>query len=161
MMNLLPAPVHRAALRGAHLARLCWWSMRRPTVRGCNAIVANSAGEVLLVRHSYQASSRWMLPGGGLGRSERAEDAATREVLEETGCRISDAHHFADDSVPLLGATNLIALVRAVSEDLPKADGREILEARFFPSGRLPEAISPAARKRIETALAHFQNRLS
>jgi len=41
---------------------------------------------VLLVR--FSRSGRWTLPGGGIDHGERPEDAAVREVEEETGHRI-------------------------------------------------------------------------
>jgi 8-oxo-dGTP diphosphatase len=41
---------------------------------------------LLLVR--FSGSERWTLPGGGLDHGERPEDAAVREVDEETGLQI-------------------------------------------------------------------------
>ncbi|WP_232660977.1 NUDIX hydrolase [Pseudonocardia sp. TRM90224] len=41
---------------------------------------------LLLTR--FAGSDRWTLPGGGLDHGERPEDAAVREVAEETGYRI-------------------------------------------------------------------------
>jgi 8-oxo-dGTP diphosphatase len=41
---------------------------------------------LLLVR--FTRGGRWTLPGGGLDHGERPEDAAVREVDEETGLRI-------------------------------------------------------------------------
>jgi ADP-ribose pyrophosphatase YjhB (NUDIX family) len=147
-----PAPLHRLALRLAHRVRLAWWGWRKPEVHGCNAIVANAAGEVLLVRHSYQAPGRWMLPGGGLRRNERAEDTAAREVLEETRCRMRDCVLAGVDVVAVRGARNHVHLVTGRTDDLPVADGREIVDARFFPTDALPEKITSTARARIERA---------
>src|SRR3981081_3319606 len=41
---------------------------------------------LLLVR--FSGSERWSVPGGGLDHGERPEDAAVREVDEETGLEI-------------------------------------------------------------------------
>ncbi|HET6258699.1 NUDIX domain-containing protein [Pseudonocardia sp.] len=41
---------------------------------------------LLLVR--FSGSDRWTLPGGGLDHGERPEDAAVREVDEETGLQV-------------------------------------------------------------------------
>ncbi|MGX1809344.1 NUDIX domain-containing protein [Nocardia sp. NPDC055321] len=48
------------------------------------------AGAVLLVRRAPGVflAGRWELPGGGIEAGERPEDAAVREVAEETGLRI-------------------------------------------------------------------------
>ncbi|MGI9002152.1 MAG: NUDIX hydrolase [Pseudonocardia sp.] len=49
-------------------------------------VVCVQDGSVLLVR--FSRSGRWTLPGGGIDHGERPEDAAVREVEEETGHRI-------------------------------------------------------------------------
>ena len=158
MLSRLPGPVHRVTLKLAHTLRVVWWGVRRPEVRGCNAIVANDRGEVLLVRHSYQSSEKWMLPGGGIGRGESPEQAAVREVAEETGCRIANPRCFAVDAVPLWGARNLIHLVVAETGDQPVPDGREILAAAFFAPAALPATTAQAARSRIARWQARAQN---
>ncbi|HUQ14280.1 MAG TPA: NUDIX domain-containing protein [Novosphingobium sp.] len=158
MSALVPAPLHRFALKAAHRLRLAWWGWRKPELHGCNAIVANAAGEVLLVRHSYQAPGRWMLPGGGLRRGERAVDAAVRELLEETGCRLRECVPVGVDVVAVRGARNNVHLVAARTDDAPVADGREIVEARFFPRNALPDAITSTAHARIARSA---QNRAS
>jgi 8-oxo-dGTP pyrophosphatase MutT (NUDIX family) len=154
----LPAPIHRLALRIAHGIRLAWWGWRKPDIHGCNVVVRNRAGEVLLVRHSYQATGRWMLPGGGMARGESAEKTAVREVLEETGCRISGCKGFGFEVVDLRGAHNHIHIVAALTDDVPVADGREIVAARFFAADALPDAITSTARRRIARTL---QNKAS
>lgn len=154
MLARLPAPLHRLALKLAHAARLAWWSLRRPELLGCNVIAADPRGRVLLVRHSYQSPGKWMLPGGGLARGEQAEDAARRELQEETGCRLTGANCFAVEVVELAGASNHIHLVSGQTFDEPRPDQREILAARFFAPDALPEAITRSARARIERWLA-------
>ena len=154
MLARLPAPLHRIALRVAHALRLAWWSVRRPHLHGCNAIVFDKHGEVLLVRHSYQAPELWMLPGGGLRAGESPEDAAVREVAEEVGCAIDGARCFAVETVALVGARNHIHLVVATTADAILPDGREIVAAEFFDPANLPPAITEAARHRITRALA-------
>ena len=42
-------------------------------------------GRVLLAHWSEGGHSGWTLPGGGLEPGEHPEDAARREILEETG----------------------------------------------------------------------------
>ena len=48
------------------------------------ALVVNSSGNVLIVRSS-KWSDKYTVPGGHIELGERAEDAITREVKEETG----------------------------------------------------------------------------
>lgn len=154
MLSLVPAPLHRHALYVAHRLRLIWWAWRKPEIHGCNAIVYNSGGEVLLVRHSYQTPERWMLPGGGIGRGETAEIAAARELKEEVGCRLIDAKCLHVDVVDVCGARNHVHLVVGRSDDVPVADKREVIAAEFHPAGALPEMTARTARARIERWLA-------
>jgi 8-oxo-dGTP pyrophosphatase MutT (NUDIX family) len=136
--------LHQALLRFAHCSRLVWWWLRKPHLHGCRAIVTNEAGALLLVRHSYQRLGQWMLPGGGLNSGESAEEAAAREVAEETGCRISGAHCFGVNLERLAGSHHDVHLVVATSSDTPKPDGREIIDAQFFPADALPVTLSAA-----------------
>lgn len=154
MLKLFPRPIHRAALRTAHALRLWCWRRLRRTVRGCNVIAANPAGEVLLVRHSYHARDVWMLPGGGLDREESPLDTARRELVEETGCLLDHARHLGTVVLDRNGWTNAIELVSGETRDTPVADGREIEEARFFAPDALPESTSASVRAMIERWIA-------
>lgn len=52
-------------------------------------MVFNSAGDVLLIRRGKEPHyGRWMVPGGTLEWGESLEQAAVREVREETGVEI-------------------------------------------------------------------------
>ena len=44
--------------------------------------------EVLLVRHEKAGRSYWLVPGGGVDAGETMVEAATRELLEETGYNV-------------------------------------------------------------------------
>lgn len=55
---------------------------------GVGAVVFRGS-EVLVIRRGKPPFlGRWSIPGGGLHYSERLEDAARREVMEETGLSI-------------------------------------------------------------------------
>lgn len=149
MRNLLPGPLHRFALRTAHALRLAWWRGTHRTVRGTNVIATDAQGCVLLVRHSYHASQTWMLPGGGLGSGESAIEAAMRELAEETGCALNQARQLGSVTLNRRGWTNLIELVAGRTDDTPRADGREIIEARFFDAADLPAQTSAATCEMI------------
>jgi ADP-ribose pyrophosphatase YjhB (NUDIX family) len=58
-------------------------------VPSVNVVVANGAGEILLIRRSD--NDNWALPGGAIDLGESAAQAAVRETQEETGidCEIT------------------------------------------------------------------------
>lgn len=155
MLHFLPGPLHRLALRRAHGLRLWWWRKSGRTVRGCNVIAANAHGHVLLVRHSYHASGVWMLPGGGLGVGESPVDAACRELAEEVRCTLAGPHHLGTFTLDRSGWTNVIEVVAGTTTDLPRPDGREIAEARFFDPHALPHPNGGSAQTIIASWLAH------
>lgn len=58
-------------------------------VPSVNVVVANDAGDILLIRRSD--NDNWALPGGAIDLGESAAQAAVRETKEETGidCEIT------------------------------------------------------------------------
>ncbi len=50
---------------------------------GVRVVATDADGRVLLVKHTYLAG--WWLPGGGVDRGETTQDAAVRELRDETG----------------------------------------------------------------------------
>lgn len=118
--------------------------------QGVKVIAVDAAGEVLLVRHRYGRSDLWMLPGGGIARREAPALAAVREVREETGCVLHDVVPLGRFAARAEGRRDTVHLFGGTTADRPQADGVELAEARFFPRDALPEAVSPATRRRIE-----------
>ncbi|MFN3516284.1 MAG: NUDIX domain-containing protein [Novosphingobium sp.] len=153
MFHLIPAPLHRAALRLAHAVRRRWWRLAQVQLNGCRIVAFDDAGRILLIRHSY-GSGNWMLPGGGIGRREDPLDAAARELVEETGCRLENARLFAVVEEPLYGTVNRVHLVTGRALGTPCGDGREVIELGFFASDSLPAPLSPALERGLPGWLA-------
>ena len=126
-----------------------WFRLTRGLTLGVRVLVRNPDGHILLVRHTYTPG--WLLPGGGVERGEISEEAAAREVLEETGVHVArplklinvynnDAIFYGDHVLLYLGQTT----------DTPSKDGNmEIAEARFFDPTDLPEGITAGTKRRI------------
>ena len=149
MLHLIPKPLHRLALNVAHRLRHHWRMFRGVTLEGVSVIGRDFDGQILLVRHSY-GPDFWYFVGGGIDRGETPEDAARRELREEVGCEISALKQIGTIDETLSGAAHTAHIFSGVVNDVPKADGREIVEARFFPTHSLPEPLSPRTRARLE-----------
>lgn len=141
MLRFIPMPLHRAGLRIVHGMRKRWWHLRKPRILGCRVLALDGAGQVLLIRHSY-GSGKWMLPGGGVGRNEHAIVGAMRELREETACILGEAREVDLVVEDLFGAGNQVHVIVGRASGEVKVDGREVIEARFYPLVSLPRDIA-------------------
>jgi len=119
------------------------------------AIVLNSAGEVLLVHHTYGVLN-WEVPGGAGEPGETPVETAVREVYEETGLRVHAVRAtgwYYDPGIDKLG-TVFLCEVEEGSELNPVPDGDEISECKFWPADSLPRPISDWTVMRIKDALS-------
>ena len=148
MLYLIPRPAHRAALRLAHGLRLRWWRIRKPRLRGCRVLVFDAEERLLLVRHSY-GSAKWMPPGGGMARGEDPLAAAARELREETACRLHFATLLGLSSEHVGSTGTEVHVVSGSTQDEPRPDLREVIEARFFHVHALPEDMPRLFRERL------------
>lgn len=146
--RLIPRPLHRALMPVAHRLRHRWRKLVRAPLTGVSVFVTDNQGRLLLVRHSYGAVA-WALPGGGMGRREAAEDAARREIAEEIGCTLEGVRVLERQDETISGSPHTAWLVAGTTRDRPRPDGREVVEARFFPTHSLPEPMTGLTRKRI------------
>lgn len=148
MAGFLPASLHRALLPWAHRVRHYWRRWRKTPIAGVSVIITNLGGDVLLLKHSY-GPDVWALPGGGLASGEDPEAAAQREVREELGLDLLRIELIATLEEELSGSPHTAHLFAATCNQQPQPDGREVIEARFFPSHSLPEPMGRTTRTRI------------
>ncbi|HTW36122.1 MAG TPA: NUDIX domain-containing protein [Rhizomicrobium sp.] len=125
-----------------------------PVAFGVSAIVDDDAGQVLLVRHSYQPG--WHLPGGGVGAAEPPALAILRELKEEVGLLESAPPELVGVFTRRLGwVTNVIALYRVTHARIAFEPNAEIREIQWADPRALPEGTVRGARRR----LAEFADR--
>lgn len=114
--------------------------------------VIERSGQILLIRRGNQPGyGLWSMPGGYVDRGEVVEQAAVREVWEETGLKIEIEHLiglFSEHGHPVMVAA---FATREVGGMLVAGD--EALEVGFFPINRLPEMAFP----RDQLILARWQ----
>ena len=131
---------------------LFFWKPSRE-VQGVRIIVVHN-GKILLVRHWY-APGVLTLPGGGVDANENPEDAAIREVKEETGTTIHSLSGIIGTYQGPMGKRDTVRVY--LSED---CDGLislfpnfEIMSKAWYPLHDLPFDISPGNRRRIDAYL--------
>lgn len=116
-------------------------------------VILNNKSEVLLQRRGDD--NNWCIPGGMVEPGETIEEAAKREVYEETGITVDDLtffnvysgegqHHIYPDGNEVY-FVNLVFITTKFHGEL-SIDGIESKEVKFFDIDGLPENISPASK---------------
>jgi len=125
----------------------------RPVCKACGRVVyydpkitvaaiVEKGGKVLLVRRATEPGlGLWSLPGGYVDRGEVVEEAAAREVQEETGLRVKVEHLVGLFSEA--GQTVVLAAYDTTLIDGRLAPGPEAMEVSFFTPARLPPLAFP------------------
>ena len=99
-------------------------------------------GKILLVKRKNEPfKGKWALPGGFVEYGEKTEDAAVREVFEETGLKTSVKSLVGVYSDPTRDPRGhiitVVYLMEMVSGEL--CSGDDAADAKFFDLDMLPE----------------------
>lgn len=127
----------------------------RPLLQvGASVIVENEHGEVLLQKRADNHC--WGYAGGSVELDEVVEDAAKRELFEETGLIAREMELFGVFSGPdthyvypngdEVSNVDIVYLCKSYSGTL-KCQESEVEDLCFFPADALPEPLSPPIRK--------------
>jgi len=152
--RLFPAPLHRALLPIAHAVRHWWRMFAKAPLTGCHVVIEEGSGAILLLRHSY-GPKVWALPGGGVEKGEDPMAAARREMAEELDLTLGPLECAGTLEDIVSGSAHIVHVFGAVADQSPRPDQREVVEAKFFDFGVLPQNISP----RTSQCLALWQGR--
>ncbi|MBP3240183.1 MAG: NUDIX hydrolase [Oribacterium sp.] len=127
---------------------------------GCGVLVENDKGQVLLQKRSD--TGEWCVPGGAMEPGETYVEAATRELNEEVGIKVSDLKLFGlysgDDreihypNGDVVYSLSVIFTTRSYTGNISDSDS-EVLEHRFFDRDDIPNELSaPDARPILDWA---------
>lgn len=156
--------IRTLSLKLAYFLLQMVWRFTRPITVGVRVLMIKD-GKILLVHHSYQDA--WFMPGGLVQRGETLEQAALREVLEETRVVLNDLKFIGTYTNFLEGKSDHISLF--VSEDFicpeggdakapEHSDDYEIDIVRCFSINNLPEKLAPGQRRHIYEFSTNPQN---
>ena len=100
--------------------------------------------KVLLVKRGLEPfKEKWALPGGFVRIDESLEDAAKRELEEETGVKnvyLEQLYTFGDTKRDPRGRVMTVAYMALVnSENIKLKATTDVLDAQWFSVGRLPK----------------------
>ena len=117
---------------------------------GAGVIIENDKGEILLIKRTDNGC--WGYAGGSVELGEKVEDAACREVFEETGFIVDELELFSVFSGEDTRYTypngdevhniDIVYICRKFHGEL-KIDKTEAVDAGFFNINNIPENISP------------------
>ena len=124
-----------------------FWFITKPKTFGAKAILIHG-NEILLVKNTY--GYHYTLPGGGIKKNEKPEEAVRRECFEEVGIKLNEVtplpsfityEEYKEDTV--------YGFYAKVSSKEFKLDRLEIDIAEWHPLDNLPET-GPVTAKIIE-----------
>lgn len=108
-----------------------------PQIAPCAIVLVCRPGEVLLTRKPEWALNRYSLVAGFIELGECLEEAAAREVLEETGVRICNVRYVGSQCWPFPSQL-MCAFVADYAGGEVTVDRRELDDARWFAIDALP-----------------------
>jgi 8-oxo-dGTP pyrophosphatase MutT (NUDIX family) len=133
---------------------------------GASVIVENAAGEILLEKRAD--NGYWGYAGGAVEMDEAVEDAARRELYEETGLTAlsltlfgvfsgADTHYIYPNGDEVSNI-DIVYVCRQYTGSL-NAQESEVSGLRFFPIDQLPAVINPPIAPGLRAYVASRQGR--
>ena len=122
--------------------------------------------QVLLVRRGIPPfEGRWAIPGGFVLPNESLDDAARRELQEETGVEdvfLEQLYTFGDPERDPRGRVITVAYYALVSPDrAPPLAGSDAAEARWWPAAHTPAPLAFDHDAIVATALERLRGKLT
>lgn len=115
----------------------------------------NQRDQILLIKR--RDVEVWVLPGGGVDQEERPEDAAVREVLEETGLHVAVTKK-TGEYTPLNKITKLTHLYECKVLEGKISKTEETRDIGFFNLSELPKTFLHVHKDWVEDAVRNEPN---
>jgi len=139
----------------AHKLLRIIWKITKPTTAGARILLIDNK-RILLVKHTYQ--NQYFLPGGMIKPGETFEQAAKRELKEETGYQVDDLKLFGVYNSFQESKNDTIVVFQSSKYQAGQSNDSEIENYGFFDIEKLPKNISPGTKRRIEEYITKDSN---
>jgi len=117
---------------------------------GVKVIVENNDNKLLMVRIGY-AHKCWTFPGGGVRKNESFQEAAQRELEEETGIKVENLIEIGEYLSNRYYKKNIVKCFYLKTDvSFVKIDNFEIIESGWFKIEEFPKNCSFAVSKILE-----------
>jgi NAD+ diphosphatase len=114
-----------------------------PHIHPCVIVLIRRGGEFLLARKPEWAPGRYSLVAGFVDFGESLEECVAREVLEETGLKVTGIRYVGSQNWPFPSQLMAGYVADYASGEI-SVDGDELEDARWFSPDNMPEALPPA-----------------
>ncbi|HBA89398.1 MAG TPA: NAD(+) diphosphatase [Geobacter sp.] len=114
-----------------------------PHIHPCVIVLITRGDEFLLARKPEWVPGRYSLVAGFVDFGESLEECVVREVMEETGIKVSDIRYVGSQNWPF-PSQMMAGFVASYASGEISLDGNELEDAGWFSRDRMPPALPPA-----------------
>lgn len=133
--------------------------LRRMTMRATHArftvtaaaIVVDTQGRVLLLKHRFRPGAGWGIPGGFIEAGEQPDEAVRRELREEVGLELGGVEVVTTRTFKKPRQIEIVFRCRPRGDASPQSI--EIRKASWFSIDSLPQGLPPDQQRLLRDTL--------
>jgi 8-oxo-dGTP diphosphatase len=123
------------------------------------AIIVDQGKVLMARRRAAEGEISWVFPGGAIEAGESPQEAAVREVAEETGLKVEAVKVLGDRVHPKSGVPMHYVAVRLVGGEATVADDEELDAVAWIThaeiAGHVPYGLFEPVQEYLDGALPH------